>query len=274
MTGQQKKKVKAKFTQKVLFVLQIICLLLVSFGAFSKALIEKKGSLEIDWTSLKVRFWGEAVGSSHQSWNDIESLSTKDALQKSYRDLAKIQIDQSIPQNLVLSEGSLGARVSVAEGVTRNAYVLGYDHFPVGQVKAHLESSLLHAFFWRNTESAAQSATIVAKKKSLGVIFQCQERVNPRLNCQVKPLHPEGVKHKEFFHKMTAVMASRPWRWLESPTMKEIATYEGAGAVRVPVRCEETGAVLVKESDIMFLRDNDFSHTIVSISVPAKDRSL
>ena len=120
------------------------------------AVTVRSGEVEMDWSNMKVRFTGQAIGQAEQTWNwrDLAESALNDGL---------VEFVAEFPQlRSTLIKGSPEQHRQAAYDVASTTYITKTEFFETAAVTHQLESSLTRALMpsdvkWASLDSQSMS---------------------------------------------------------------------------------------------------------------------
>jgi len=213
-------------------------------AAQGAAVIESSDRLEINWTTLRLRYYGEATISS--SSDDLKA-----AEKRAWREGLSYANDAVRNMNIAANEPFASTPEKLAEDARQAAHQVSIGtssysttYFADGTVRVYLESPLgkaleSSAIHFRQKEAPEQTMT-----QFTGIVLSADHVVKPRAAYQV--IDEEG---KILFDAKDMAQASfnkrLMGRWIRRPTAMELADAVGKNPLQIPVSMKD-GKFLVQ----------------------------
>ncbi len=226
-----------------LLLFLIICFTYNSL-IFAISLRKSDGQVEVNWSSLKVRFYGSAKVTDSDDVTDgfksAEKVAWKDGLNQ-----VRTQVVPYLKQND--AEGVEKFEKLVADRLARSTYSFNTTYAASGDIRVHLESRLTNAYKLPETSFAMEFSPDVSRYASTGVIFKLSKFVAPHPTYEIVDEDHNilfGVKNmsKEGYEK------SLMGRWYVNPSKGEVKAFVGMEPLEVNVEVDSEGRFIVKRS--------------------------
>lgn len=208
-------------------------------------MVEQLNRMEINWSSHKIRFYGES-GPSENLLKGIEGAEKRawaDGL--SFIEGQIHDYGVSVFENLSSNMEKVSAEASTAaKNVTKNVYSYNTLYFGDGTVRVYLESSLPKALAtnlirFRQKESASNQLM-----SRTGIVIRLEERVAPRARYKIvdecgMPLFDARDMSEEGFSR------NLMGRWYEAPADAESAEFIGKNPIEISAALGHDGNFVV-----------------------------
>ncbi len=232
---------------KLSHILLLFLINLFGQSALAAALIEKNDRLEINWSTQKFRFYGEAtIGVGQDSYKDAEKQAWRDGM--SYVSDAVRSLNLLINEAEGVSADRLAEDAkTAAKQVAQTTYSHSTTYFGDGGVRVLLENQLPRALDSSAIKFRRQEAVEPILNQYTGIIFKLSASMKPAPAYQI--VDEEG---KVLFDvKDMAAVSYRKnlmGRWFKRATQDEILEAVGKGPIEVPAK-PVGGKIVVSRND-------------------------
>lgn len=232
------------------FVLQFIlvasALLTPVDKALGTAIVESSDRLEVNWSSLKIRFYGEAVASS-----DDDAPGLKAAERRAWQDGLAYVSEAVRNLNATVYNDFLGDPDKVsshareaARAVAASTFSYNTTYFADGTIRVHLENSLSRALETAAVRFRQKEALTVAAMAHTGIVLRLDKAVRPRpiymvVDAQGNVLFNVADMAEQAFRR------NLMGRWFQAPTPSELAEAVGRNPLVVPATSAGEGRFVV-----------------------------
>lgn len=148
---------------------------------YGKVLLEKGERLEIDWTSLKVRFFGQGEPSDEgSSFAETEKKAWNNGLLNGQREVASFHKDYLLKEQLDLSRAEQSAQAAGVR-VSQTTYSTLTEYFRNGHVRVSLESSLATSLFREDLSFRPTDAPVpdMSSSRFSGIVLRSKNSGEP-----------------------------------------------------------------------------------------------
>ena len=215
-------------------------------AALGSAVVESNDRLEINWTTLRLRYYGEAtINSSSDDLKAAEKRAGRDGLNYANDAVRNMNIAANEPYAASPEKLAEDAR-QAAHQVSVGTSSYSTTYFADGTVRVYLESPLgkaleSSAIHFRQKEAPEQTMT-----QYTGIVLSVDHLVKPRATYQV--VDQEGNILFDAKDMAQASFNKRLMgRWVRRPTAVELADAVGKNPLQIPV--------LVKDGKFLVRRD-------------------
>ncbi len=217
-------------------------------SAFAGQVVDATDRMEINWSTLKIRFYGEAV------LNDSDSDAYKSAERKAWHDgltyasEAVRNLNVSVNEGLVASPDKLteDAR-KAAKQVSTSTSSYNTTYFGDGHVRVHLESTLPKALETSGIRFRQKDPSEPAMTQFTGIVLKADKATKPKPIYQVVDESGAVV----FDVKDMAEEAYRKnlmGRWFKRPTAGELGEAAGKNPVQLEAEVQDGRFVVSRAS--------------------------
>jgi hypothetical protein len=232
------------------YAFQLICgslliLLCSSELTFGAQIIERQDRMEINWSTQKIRFFGES-GANENALKGVDGAEKRawaDGLtyiENTIHDLSVADFEGLTSNTEKISAEARAA----AKNVTKSVYSLNTIFFENGSVRVYLESSLPKALatsMIRFRQKEAASAQLLNKT---GLILKLSSRAKPRPRYRVVdeagiPLFEARDMAEDAFSR------NLMGRWFEAPADAEAAEFVGKSPIMIDASVNSEGSIVV-----------------------------
>jgi hypothetical protein len=217
---------------KVIYTVVGACLsaFVLSSHAGAKTLVERNDRIEVDWSNLRVRYFGQA---SSENFRDAEQAAWKEGVQ---------YLNEALPT--ATQKNSLAAVPS--KRIAQTSYSYDTTYFGDGTVKVHLESKLA-SLYQQEIPQLRAAAEEDGKTRNSSVVIKVGPAAKPTALFKVisetgKTLYTIEDVTAEGFQKN--VMG----RWFAQAQGNEYTSFVGENALQIAGSSVEPGVVTVPES--------------------------
>ena len=210
----------------------------------SRSVIEKAGRVEFNWTTLKIRFFGEADGlKAGRGYPVLEKEAWSDGIQYIYQKLPEIRRKRRCWQ---FDLDDVHAKIA-AEEVSMSTYSYMTTYFGSGGMRVHMESSLIKAFhpgkldFGEMDEDDGSLEGV----SYTGVVFEVAGEVSP---CPVFSLYDETSGDLLFdVTSVSKISFDKGFmaRWVRHPDSKELLRLAGSRPLVIPLVLNDSGKMVL-----------------------------
>jgi len=218
-----------------LTIISLSLLILDLRAAQASQMIEKIDRLEINWSTMRVRFYGEAKmeAGSDESYKEVEKRAWNDGLKYisgAVRDIYINKNEALFEDAQTLSESAAKA----AEKVATSTFSYDTTYYGDGAIRVHLENTLPRALASEAIRFRLKVALEPGLIQHSGILFQ--------LNKEAKPLAVYRIVNNNGQVLFDATeMAESSFkknlmgRWFKAPKSHELTTAVGAAPVKIPL---------------------------------------
>lgn len=220
------------------FVIGAIVLAASGAAAHARPVIEKADRVEIDWSRMKIRFYGEAQTPSapQESFQGAERQAWQEGLAYLSTNMNKLREGR-----VGALDGSLEeAGKQVLKKATGSVYSLNTTYFANGKIRVYLENALPRALDPGPVDFKSMEAENAGAKNS-GIVLRVAGKARPSATYRVVTDGGEAVFEardvaKESFEK--GFMGT----WFDNPSKAELQTAVGSDPVYVDAHVDDTAA--------------------------------
>jgi hypothetical protein len=228
-----------------LFFGNLLSFIFLSNFANGAQMVEHLDRMEINWSTQKIRFYGES-GVSENALKGVDGAEKRawaDGLtyiENSIHDLSVADFEGlSSNTEKVTAEARIAAK-----NVTKSVYSLNTIFFGNGAVRVYLESSLPKALatsMIRFRQKEAASAQLLLKT---GLVLKLNGRAQPKPRYRVVdevglPLFEAGDMAEDAFGR------NLMGRWFEAPADAESAEFVGKSPITIEASLNQDGSIVV-----------------------------
>jgi hypothetical protein len=219
--------------------------LLCSHNAEGVQLVEHHDRMEINWSSHKIRFFGESGphenmlkgvdGAEKRAWADGLSY-----IESSIHDYG-VSVFESLSTNMEKVSAEAGA---AAKSITKSVYSYNTLYFGDGTVRVYLESALPKALTTSLIRFRQKEAASTQLMQRTGLVIRLDSRVQPRPRYRVvdetgMPLFDAKDMSEEGFSR------NLMGRWYEAPADAESAEFVGKSPLEISATVDPKGQFVV-----------------------------
>jgi len=224
--------------------------ILLVFGLFAPVgfgspVIEKRDRVEVNWSTLRLRFYGEAAP-GRSDLHAKERQAWKEGLKYVTEAVRNLNIAANEAGTPNPDELSAAAKVA-ARRVEKSTFSYDTTYFADGSVRVHLENALPKALLMPGIRFHQKDAASVSMSEYTGLILQADKSVSPRATYQI--VDETGAVLFDV-HDMAeeAYRKNLMGRWFRQPTANELASAVGRSPIRIAATAID-GKFQVKRSD-------------------------
>jgi hypothetical protein len=227
-----------------------MAILVFATHGFSAPIIEKNERVEINWTKLRLGFYGFAKPGPLQSREDLklmEKKAWKDGISYISKKSREIylstfeEVDFTVKQLAEYSQ-------DVSQGIAQSTMSTNTVYYPGGGVQVVLESGLTNLFSSRGLKFAQRESGILGSTHYSGIYIKLNKRTNPRVFYRIiseegKLLFDYRSIAQESFSKVLS------GRWLSAPQEHEIEDLIGTQPIVLEASVVKDGLFQVMRMD-------------------------
>lgn len=227
----------------------LVAFALLSSSAFGASVTETTGRMEINWSTLRIRFFGEAKPGveTMEALRDAEKKAWQDGL--TYANDAVRNLHIAANEAHVSDTEKLAAQArDAAKHVATSTFSYNTTYFHDGTVRVHLENHLARAIEssvirFRQKESAETTAM-----QHSGVVFVAAKAMKPRAAYRVVD-ETGAVLFDVSDMAAEAYKKNLMGRWFKRPSPSELHDAVGASPLKVPASVAGDGVLTVSKAD-------------------------
>jgi len=225
--------------------LSVACFFIsVTSAAYAAPVIESNDRLEVNWSALRLRYYGEASpGSGSEDLKSAEKKAWRDGLNYANDVIRNLNIAANEHFSQTTEKLAEDAKLA-AHQVSTGTSSVSTTYFADGTVRVNLESSLPKALESSAIHFRQKEAPEPTMTEHTGIILAPDHPVKPRPNYQV--VDEEG---KILFDVRDMAQASYNrrlmGRWYRKPSPAEISEAVGKNPLTIPVQVKD-GKFLVQ----------------------------
>lgn len=234
------------------FLIPIVAFFALHPGGVSEArpYIENVGRLEIDWSTHKIHFYGEAklpeAAEPQETYRDIEKAAWQDGLNYvagAMRDYHVSMFESHLSDTSKLAADAKLAAQAAARATTSRKTVYYSD----GTVRVVLENTLPKALTSPALRFRQKEAMVSNTTRYSGVVFQLDRSVKARPIYKVVDesgalLFDEADMAEQAFHQHMM------GHWYIKPSAAELSTVVGKTPLKVSAKVDEQGRFVVSKA--------------------------
>lgn len=214
----------------------LLCTLVTTWGAspaHSAPVTETRGRLEVNWATLRVRFYGE-VQPDADGLKTAEKRAWQDGLNYAMDAVRDLNVSANEP--LVTDPERLAEDArEAARQVASSTYSYNTTYFGNGSVRVHLESSLPKALDTTSLRFRQREALEPTMLQRTGLVLEADQAAKPRPTYQVV----DEAGNVLFDVKDMAANGYRKnlmGRWYRRPTASELKDAVGTNPLRLKAK--------------------------------------
>lgn len=120
-------------------------------SAFAQPVVETYDRFELNWSTMRIRFYGEAaVGSGERAFDTAEKTATEDGLHYALGNLVKVRQKKGV--DTITIDASDASKTAV--DLTKQAYIVNTTYFDNSRIRVDLEGQMSKAFEFAATQDA------------------------------------------------------------------------------------------------------------------------
>lgn len=217
----------------------LVAYALSASAAFAGQVVDSNDRMEINWSTLKIRFYGEASlsDSDTEAYKAAEKKAWHDGL--SYASEAVRNLNVSVNEGVVASPDKLteDAR-KAAKQVSTSTSSYNTTYFGDGHVRVHLESTLPKALETSGIRFRQKDPSEPAMTQYSGLVLKADKATRPRPIYQVVDeagtvLYDVKDMAEEAYRK------NLMGRWFKRPTPGELGEAAGKNPVQLAAEVRE-----------------------------------
>lgn len=199
---------------------------------------EQIDRFELNWSTMRIRFYGEAtVDFAQKGFEGAEKVATDEGLMYVLSSLNKVRNQKGLKDN---------SNSAIAHEVTKQAFVYNTVYFTDGRIRVELDSSLPKAFDAGLSDFLAEEPQSQATGDASAVILQITGLKGPLLQTEIRSTDGELL----YSHKNIAKSAYKKQlagRWFFKNSL-ELKSYAGTNPVMIDAVAEgDKGLVVMKD---------------------------
>jgi hypothetical protein len=221
----------------------IFCLS-ATYTAHAAPVIESNDRLEVNWSTLRLRYYGEATsGSGTEDLKSAEKKAWRDGLNYANDVVRNLNIAANEQFSQTAEKLAEDAKLA-AHQVSTGTSSVSTTYFADGTVRVHLESALPKALESSVIHFRQKEAPEPTMTEHTGIVLAPDHGVKPRPNYQVTD---EDGKVLFDVRDMAQASYSRRLmgRWFRKPTQAELVEAVGKNPLTIPVQVKD-GKFLVQ----------------------------
>lgn len=221
---------------------------LFSASAFAASVVETTDRLEVNWSTLRVRFYGEATTGA----TDIAGDGLKSAEKRAWHDGLSYVSDAVRNLNISANEGYVASPEKLTEyareaasQVSKATSSYNTTYFADGTVRVHLESVLPKALEAAGLRFRQKEALAPAMTQFTGVVLKTDKTVKPRALYQVVD-ETGAVLYDVHDMAEEAYKRNLMGRWFKRPSSGELAEAVGKNPLTLEAKALDGGKFQVR----------------------------
>lgn len=224
------------------FITSVVVFGAASFTAHAKPVVEKNDRVEIDWSAMKIRFYGEAQApNAQETYRGAEQRAWQDGIAYISMNLNKLRDGRVEALDGSRSEADRQALKSV----TTSTYSVNTTYFSNGKIRVHLENALPRAL----DPGPVAFKSLAAEKgrtKNSGLVLRVAGTPRPSATYRVVTDQGQAVFEvrdvsKESFEK------NFMGAWFQSPSPAELQAAVGSNPIYVDAQVDGAGTFRVSQ---------------------------
>jgi len=230
------------------FIAATICLVM-SGAAPASPIVETQDRLEVNWATMRMRFFGQA--SADSTSEDGFRVAEKKAWQDGLSYVSDAVRNLNIHTNEKLTENperlSEDAR-EAARLVSTSTYSYNTTYFGDGAVRVHLENSLPKAFETSGLRFRQKEALEPSMIAYTGIVFDSDKAVKPTALYQVRDESGDILFSVQDMAE-AGFRKNLMGRWFKNPTAAELTEAIGKSPLRLPAKAESPGVFVISRRE-------------------------
>ncbi len=208
------------------------------FSARAQPVTEQIDRFELNWSTMRIRFYGESmVDFSQKGFEGAERVATDDGLMYALSALSKVRNQKGLKDNNA---------AAIANELTKQAFVYNTIYFTDGRVRVELDSSLPKAFDMGFNEFLADEPKAAASDGSAVVVLISGLKI-PLLQTEIRSTDGELLYSPKDIAK-SAYRKQLGGRWFFKNS-GELKSYVGSNPVHIDAVAEgDKSLIVTKES--------------------------
>lgn len=224
------------------FLTSAVLFMAVSFTAHAKPVVEKSDRIEMDWSAMKIRFYGEAQApNAQETFRGAEQRAWQDGIAYISMNLDKLR-DERVE---TLDGSRAEADRQALKTVTTSTYSVNTTYFSNGKIRVHLENALPRAL----DPGPVAFKSLTAEKaptKNSGLVLRVAGATRPSATYRVVTDQGQAVFEvrdvaKESFEK--TFMGA----WFQNPSAAELKAVVGSNPIYVDAQADGAGTFRVNQ---------------------------
>lgn len=224
----------------------------LAFGAteiIAAPVIETTDRLEINWSTLRIRFYGEAKMGMDLTGEGYQGLE-----KRAWRDGVTYAGDAVRNLNIAANAGASGSQDKIsddakqaAKAFTQSIYSVSTTYYGDGTVRVLLESTLPKALGPAGIRFRQREASDPAMTQYTGLLLKLDRSMRPKAVFQVVD-ESGAVVHDVHDMAQEAFGRNLMARWFRNPTAAEIAEVVGSSPLQLNARVENEHLVVERSA--------------------------
>ena len=223
-------------------------LALASAAAMAAPVVETSDRLEVNWSTLRIRFFGEArigMDLSGDGFKGVEKAAWRDGVSYAYDAVRVLNISINAASNANQEQLADDAG-QAARQFAQSIYSINTTYFGDGTVRVHLESSLPKVISPLGIHFRQKEAPEPGLTQYTGVVLHLDKAMKPRIAFQV--VDEAGASLFELRDMaQEAFRRTLMGRWYRAPTAAELSESVGPSPIHLRVAVQE-GRLVVERS--------------------------
>lgn len=215
-----------------------------SAPAFAQPVVESYERFELNWSTMRLRFFGEAaVGTDTDAYDAAEKVAIEDGLQYALNQLTRMRQQEGVESS---SEGD-NPSSQVAHELTKQAYVVNTTYYGDGRIRVDLEGQMSKAFESAATKDGFRLDEPTAKSSDASaLVLEIKDSQGPQLIREI--VSPTGeVLYSPRDVARSAYRKNMLGRWFYQSSF-ELKNFSGKTPLVIEASASEGKLVLSKDS--------------------------
>ncbi len=211
--------------------------------ADAKQVIEKSDRMEVNWSTLRIRFYGEAEADlqSDDDYKFAEKKAWRDGLRYvsgAVRDIYIAQNEMLFGNPDLLSKAANKA----AKSISTSTFSYDTTYYANGTIRVHLENMLSKAIASDAIRFRLKEALDPGLIQHSGVLFELDNKIKPSATYKVIDENGETLFDAKEMAE-SAFKKNLMGRWFIAPHSSELEASIGNVPVRIPVKLMDNSTV-------------------------------
>jgi hypothetical protein len=203
-------------------------------GSFAQPVTEQIDRFELNYSTMRIRFYGEAVVDfAQKGFEGAEKIATDDGLVYALASLAKIRAQKGLKDD---------DSPAIASEITKTAFVYNTTYFTDGRVRVELESSLPRVLDYGVSEFGGEEPKSQVSEGS-AVVLQISGLKTPFLQMEIRSTDGELLYSPKDVAK-SAYKKQMVGRWFFKNS-SELKSYVGSKPVEINAVAEGDKTLIV-----------------------------
>ena len=217
-------------------------IILGSSLAFSSPVVEVYDRFEMNWGSLRVKFFGESRsdGANQAGYQEKQQMAWGDGLAYVSNKISDVRKTKECWDTGIEPEKNEAERAF--DGVSKSTYSTLTTYFGEGSIRIQMESSLTKALFPAAVDLDNSEPGSTEGVKHTGVILEISEKkqVSP---CPTYTLVDESGEVLFDSKRVWKAVFEKNFmaRWYQKPSKNEVRRYVGDNPLKIPVTVDDRG---------------------------------